>query len=98
MVEGVRYLFACFAFVIYVSHNNLLAAARKFSSPGLGCSRAREPCLCLHRICDHKLLNFLLLKIVKNVSTCRPRLGYFCTQKLCLCPHKFFQEQSSLLS
>ena len=30
----------------------------------------------IHEQCGHKLLNFLLLKIVKNVSTCRPRLGY----------------------
>ncbi len=32
----------------------------------------------------HKLLNFLLLKIVKNVSTCRPQLGNPPTNGLCL--------------
>ena len=38
--------------------------------------------------CGHKLLNFLLHKFVKNVSTCRPRLGYPASAGLCLCPHK----------
>jgi hypothetical protein len=54
-------------------------------------SSTRQGLFCMLRIqclCGHKLLNFLLLKIVKNVSTCRPRLGYFCTQKLCLRLHK----------
>jgi len=31
----------------------------------------------MRSLCDHKLLNFLFLKITKNVSTCRPRLAHF---------------------
>ena len=37
------------AYNIYVGHNNFLAVARKFSSPGLGYSQACELCLRLHK-------------------------------------------------
>ncbi len=49
----------------------------------------------MHYLCDHKLLNFLFLKITKNVSTCRPRLAISSADEIWLWLHKNGKDWSS---
>lgn len=57
---------------ICVSHNNLFFAKNKFSSPGLGYSRARELCLRLHTSPAHEAVHVLSARV--TLRGVEPRL------------------------